>query len=101
MTLLIDLVAAEGQRLFSRVLQVLETQRTAIQTFSGEVRDGEVLISVAVTTDPSRVDRIEALLNRLESVRNVACRAVVPVESATSEDDLLAPKWGNALSPEP
>lgn len=101
--LVIDIVATESQRLFSRVLQVFETQRVDIRSFTGEVREREVGITVVCVLDPSRAYRLEALLNRLENVRGVTCRAVIPLESATSADELeeLAQRRVNRMSPVP
>ena len=103
MTLILNIVAEEGQRVFSRVLQVLETQRVGIRSFSGQVHDGEVVIDADVETDPSKAHRIEALLSRLENVRTVVCRAVVSLQIAATEDDMeqLARMRVNSMSPEP
>jgi hypothetical protein len=72
MTWTFHIVAVEGQRLFSRILQVLEGQRAHVRMFAGEINDQGVYITATITSEDDRAYRIEALLYRLEDVPNVS-----------------------------
>jgi acetolactate synthase regulatory subunit len=64
--------ATEQRRLFSRILQVLESQMVSIRSFAGEVNDAEVCVTFVVSSEQNKAYRIEALLHRLEDVRSVS-----------------------------
>jgi (p)ppGpp synthase/HD superfamily hydrolase len=65
--------ASEQRRLFSRILQILESQRVIIHSFSGEMDDhGVCLTSFVVSSEDDKAYRIEALLHRLEDVHSVS-----------------------------
>ena len=64
--------ATEQRRLFSRILQVLESQMVSIRSFAGEVNGGGVRVVFVVSSEEDRAYRIEALLHRLEDVRSVS-----------------------------
>lgn len=66
--------ATEQRRLFSRILQVLESQMVSVRSFAGEVNGGAVHITFVVSSEEDRSYRIEALLHRLEDVRSVLCQ---------------------------
>jgi acetolactate synthase regulatory subunit len=64
--------AIEQRRLFSRILQVLESQMVSIRSFAGEVNSGGVRVVFVVSSEEDRAYRIEALLHRLEDVQSVS-----------------------------
>ncbi|HEX4019756.1 MAG TPA: hypothetical protein VHX63_01300 [Acidobacteriaceae bacterium] len=64
--------ATEQRRLFSRILQILESQLVSIRSFAGEANNGGVHITFVVSSEEDRSYRIEALLYRLEDVRSVS-----------------------------
>jgi acetolactate synthase regulatory subunit len=64
--------ATEQRRLFSRILQILESQMVSIRSFAGEASSGGVRITFVVSSEEDRAYRIEALLHRLEDVRSVS-----------------------------
>ncbi len=64
--------ATEQRRLFSRILQILENQMVDIRSFAGEANEAEVRITFVVSSEQDKAYRIEALLHRLEDVRNVS-----------------------------
>jgi hypothetical protein len=63
--------ATAERRLFSRILQVLESQMVMIHSFVGDVDHDDVRVRFVLSSEQDRVYRIEALLYRLESVRSV------------------------------
>ena len=66
-------VQATGQRrLFSRILQILESQRVSIRSFSGEENSAWVSVAFVVSSEEDKAYRIEALLHRLEDVHRVS-----------------------------
>jgi acetolactate synthase regulatory subunit len=67
--------ANEQRRLFSRILQVLESQMVSIRSFAGEATGDGVHITFVVSSEEDKSYRIEALLHRLEDVRGVSVRA--------------------------
>lgn len=67
--------ATERRRLFSRILQVLESQMVSIRSFTGEADVGGVQITFVVSSEEDKSYRIEALLHRLEDVRDVFVQA--------------------------
>jgi hypothetical protein len=72
MTWKFHVYASEQRRLFSRILQILESQRVIIRSFSGETDDhGACFASFVVSSEEDRAYRIEALLYRLEDVCDV------------------------------
>jgi (p)ppGpp synthase/HD superfamily hydrolase len=64
--------ATEQRRLFSRILQILESQMVSIHFFAGETNDAEVCVTFVVSSEQDKAYRIEALLHRLENVRSVS-----------------------------
>ena len=64
--------AIEQRRLFSRILQILESQMVSIRSFAGEVNNGEAYVTLVVSSEEDKAYRIEALLERLQHVRNVS-----------------------------
>jgi len=72
MTWTLYIVAVEGHRLYSRILQVLEGQRVCVCAFSGETSATRVCVTVTITSEEDRIYRIEALLHRLENIHSVA-----------------------------
>ena len=65
-------LAITQRRLFSHILQVLESQMVRIPSFSGETNDIETCITIIVSFEQDKAYRIEALLHRLEGVRSVS-----------------------------
>jgi acetolactate synthase regulatory subunit len=63
--------ATEQRRLFSRILQILESQMVSIRSFAGEASSGRVRITFVVSSEEDRAYRIEALLHKLEDVSSV------------------------------
>jgi len=64
--------ATEQRRLFSRILQILESQMVNIYSFAGEVNDAGVCITFVFSSEQDKAYRIEALLHKLEDVRSVS-----------------------------
>lgn len=64
--------ATEQRRLFSRILQILESQMVSIRSFAGEANDAGVCVTFVVASEQDKAYRIEALLHRLEDVRSVS-----------------------------
>jgi acetolactate synthase regulatory subunit len=64
--------ATEQRRLFSRILQILESQMVSIRSFAGEANGGEVSVSFVISSEENKAYRIEALLHWLEDVRRVS-----------------------------
>jgi acetolactate synthase regulatory subunit len=64
--------ATEQRRLFSRILQVLESQMVNIHSFAGEANNAEICVAFVVSSEQDKAYRIEALLHRLEDVRSVS-----------------------------
>ena len=64
--------ATEQRRLFSRILQVLESQMVSIQSFAGEANGNGVRVTFVVSSEQDKAYRIEALLNWLKDVRSVS-----------------------------
>jgi acetolactate synthase regulatory subunit len=62
----------EQRRLFSRILQILESQMVSIRSFEGEANGAEVCVTFVVSSEQDKSYRIEALLHRLEDVRRVS-----------------------------
>jgi acetolactate synthase regulatory subunit len=72
MTWKFHVYATEQRRLFSRILQVLESQIVSIRSFAGEANSDGVHITFVVSSEEDRSYRIEALLHRLEDVCGVS-----------------------------
>jgi acetolactate synthase regulatory subunit len=66
--------ATEQRRLFSRILQILESQMVSIHSFAGETNDAEVRVTLVVSSEQDKAYRIKTLLHRLEDVRSVSCQ---------------------------
>jgi len=64
--------ATVQQRLFSRILQILESQMVVIHSFNGENSDEEIFVTFHFSSEQDKAYRIEALLYRLEGVRDVS-----------------------------
>jgi acetolactate synthase regulatory subunit len=64
--------AIEQRRLFSRILQILESQMISIRSFAGETNDAAVYVTFVVSSERDKAYRIEALLHRLKDVRSVS-----------------------------
>ena len=62
----------EQRRLFSRILQILESQMVSIRSFAGEANDAEVCVTFVVSSEQDKAYRIEALLHRSEDVRRMS-----------------------------
>ena len=77
MTWKFDLHASEERRLFSRILQILESQMVSIRSFAGETHGGGVRITFVVSSEQAKVYRIEALPYRLQDVHSVLVRSEV------------------------
>ena len=69
--------ATEQRRLFSRILQVLESQRVGIHSFAGEANSDGTYITFAVSSEDDKACRIEALLHWLEDVCGVSVQSAV------------------------
>jgi hypothetical protein len=76
MTWKFHLQATDQRRLFSRILQILESQIVDIGSFRGEIADGNVLVELVFSSEQDKTYRIEALLYRLEGVQKVSRAAV-------------------------
>jgi acetolactate synthase regulatory subunit len=69
--------AADQRRLFSRILQILESQTVTICSFIGETGQAGIYVTVVVASEQDKAYRIEALLCRLEDVREVSVLSVM------------------------
>jgi acetolactate synthase regulatory subunit len=77
MTWKFQVYATEERRLFSRILQILESQMVSIRSFAGEASQGDVCLSFVVMTERQKALRIQSLLQRLQDVHSVLVRAEV------------------------
>ena len=82
MTWRFHLCATKQRLLFSRILQILESQMVGILLFSGQTGTSETCVHFVVASEADKAQRIEALLRRLEGVRSVS---VVELLNAGSE----------------
>ena len=64
--------ATEQRRLFSRILQILESQMVSICSFAGEANSKGICVVFVVSSEQDKAYRIEALLHKLEDVRSVS-----------------------------
>ena len=64
-------VASKQQRLFARILQVLDNQQVVIQAFCGAVNGESSIVTASVESQEDKKHRIEALLYRIEGVQSV------------------------------
>jgi len=65
-------IAATAQRrLFSRILQILESQMVMINSFTAETTVEGVTVVFVCSSDEDKKHRIEALIYRLEDVKEV------------------------------
>jgi hypothetical protein len=64
--------ATEQRRLFSRILQIRESQMVSIDSFVGETNEAGVCVTVVFSSEQDKACRIEALLHRPEDVRSVS-----------------------------
>lgn len=77
MTWKVHVLAIEQRRLFSRILQILESQMVSIDSFAGEANESGVCVIVVFSSDQDKAFRIETLLHRLEDVRSVSVRSEI------------------------
>jgi len=63
--------ATTQRRMFSRILQVLESQMVEVHSFVGETGGEETCVSFLFSSPQDNAYRIKALLYRLEGVRHV------------------------------
>ena len=72
MTWKFQVSATENQRLFSRILQILDAQMVNIHSFIGQAREDGVCVHFVVSSEVDKAYRIEALLHRLKDVLSVS-----------------------------
>ena len=72
MTWKFQVSATENQRLFSRILQVLDAQMVSIHSFIGQAREDGVSVHFVVSSEVDKAYRIEALLHHLKDVLSVS-----------------------------
>jgi hypothetical protein len=72
MTWKFHVLATAQRRLFSRILQTLESQMVVVDSFAGEANEGEACVIVILSSEENKAFRIKALLYRLEGVRSVS-----------------------------
>jgi len=72
MTWKFQVSATENQRLFSRILQIIEAQMVSIHSFTGQASEEGVCVYFVVSSEEDKAYRIEALLHRLKDVCSVS-----------------------------
>jgi len=72
MTWKFHVLASAQRRLFSRILQIIESQTVNIHSFNGDTIDGNVRVEFVFYSEQDKAYRIEALLYRLEGVQDVS-----------------------------
>jgi hypothetical protein len=72
MTWKFHVLANAQQRLFSRILQILDHQMVSIDSFHGEATEKGALVTFICSSEQDKAYRIEALLYRVEGVRSVS-----------------------------
>ena len=72
MTWKFHVLATEQRRIFSRILQILESQMVSIHSFSGRIGSEEACVAFLFSCEQDKAYRIEALLHRLEGVRKIS-----------------------------
>lgn len=72
MTWTFHVLATTQQRLFSRILQILESQRVTIHSFGGEATATGTRVTFVISSDQDKAYRIEALLHRMEGIRTIS-----------------------------
>jgi hypothetical protein len=72
MTWTFHVLATAQRRLFSRILQVLESQMVSIHSFEGQIGEEDAYVSFTFFSEQDRADRVKALLYRLEGIRSVS-----------------------------
>jgi hypothetical protein len=77
MTWKFHLHATEQRRLFSRILQVLDSQRVSVHSFAGEANSAGVHVVFVFSSEQDKAYRIQALLCRLQDVHSVLIRSEV------------------------
>jgi len=65
------IAATEQRRMFSRILQILESQMVIIHSFKAETTEEEVSVAFVCSSEEDKKHRIEALIYRLEDVKEV------------------------------
>lgn len=81
--------ASAEQRLFSRILQTLESQMLTIHMFHAETDGAGITVIFQVSSEEDKAYRIEALLYRMHGVRRVAC-SLLNCDGAISEARAIA-----------
>jgi len=71
MTWKFHVFATTQRRMYSRILQVLESQMVEVHSFAGEARGREMCFSFLFSSPRDNADRIKALLYRVEGVQTV------------------------------
>lgn len=72
MTWTFHILATAQRRLFSRILQILESQMVSIHSFAGEIDEEDACMSVSFSSEQDKAHRIKTLLHRLEDIRSVS-----------------------------
>jgi acetolactate synthase regulatory subunit len=72
MTWKFDVHASKQRRLFSRILQILESQMVSIHSFAAEVTSNGTYVIFVISSEEDKAYRLEALLHRLEDVCSVS-----------------------------
>lgn len=72
MTWTFHVLATAQRRLFSRILQILESQMVSIHSFVGEIGEEDVCVSFSFSCEQDKAERVKALLYRLEGIRSVS-----------------------------
>lgn len=71
MTWKFHVCATTQRRMFSRILQVLESQMVEVESLAGEIGGEETRVRFLFSSTQERAQRIKALLYRLEGIRDV------------------------------
>jgi hypothetical protein len=71
MTWKFHVLTTTQRRMFSRILQVLESQMVEVHSFAGESSGEETSISFLCSSPLDKAYRIKALMYRLEGVHSV------------------------------
>jgi hypothetical protein len=79
MTWKVHIFAIEQRRVFSRILQILESQMVSIHSLTGTIGSEEVCVTFLFSCEQEKAYRIEALLHRLEGIREIS----ILLQSAT------------------
>ena len=91
MTWKFHVLANTQRRLFSRILQILESQMVGIHSFSGESNQHETSVTFVISSEEDKAYRIEALLYRLEDIQTMSATSEVLTEAAGDDEDIVTP----------